>query len=163
MRSAPAVAAALLLAAGAAQAQTERAPYGAPITLEQARQVAMAAEAEGRRAGLALAFAIVEPSGQLVHFHRMDGANYSATEIAMDKARSAALFRLPTKFWADQASAANGAWVMGLRHTVPVDGGVTIVIAGRTVGAIGVSGASSAQDAVAARAGAGAVSAAREP
>lgn len=149
--------AALVLVAGATAAQDAGpAPYGAPITLEQAKRVAAAAEAEAQRNKWAVAIAVVEPSGALVHFVKLDGANYSAVEGAQDKARSAALFRLPTRIWDEQASRPGGAWVLGLRGAVPLEGGAPIVVGGRTIGAVGVSGVSSGDDGRVALAGAAA-------
>ena len=145
----------LVLGAGTAAAQeAPPAPYGAPITLEQARRVAAAAEAEARRNNWNVAIAIVEPSGQLIWFQRIDGANYASTQAAMDKARSAAGFRLSTRFWAVEGSKPGGAWVLGLNGAVPLEGGIPIVAGGRTIGGIGVSGVSSDDDAKVAQAGA---------
>jgi uncharacterized protein GlcG (DUF336 family) len=146
---------ALLLAAPAA-AQAP-APYGAPVTLAQAQRVAAAAEAEARRLGFAVAIAVVEPSGQLIHFQRLDGANYAAGEAAVDKARSAAGFRMSTRFWAVEASKPGGAWVLGLKGAMPLEGGIPLVAGGRTIGGVGVSGVASDDDAKVAEAGAAAL------
>ena len=146
----------VVLAAGSASAQTP-APYGPALSLDQARRAAAAAEVEARRNNWNVAVAVVEPSGQLVWFQRLDGANYAAGDVALEKARSAAGFRLPTRFWDEQASRPNGAWVLGLKGAVPLAGGVPIVAGGRTIGAIGVSGVSSDDDAKIAEAGAAAV------
>ena len=148
----------LVLAAGTAAAQdAPPAPYGAPITLEQAKRVAAAAEAEARRNNWNVAIAVVEPSGQLIHFQRIDGTNYASTQAAMDKARSAAGFRMSTRFWAVEGSKPGGAWVLGLQGAVPLEGGIPIVSGGRTVGGIGVSGVSSEDDAKIAQGGAAAL------
>jgi uncharacterized protein GlcG (DUF336 family) len=73
----------------------------------------------------------------------------------MDKARSAALFKRPTKAWQDAlAAGGDGLRVLGIQGAVPVEGGLPLLIDGKIVGAIGVSGGSSAQDGVAAKAGA---------
>ena len=72
-------------------------PYGAPITLEQAKKIATVAEAEVKKQPQPLAVAIVEPSGGLVYYFRIDGTNYASLEIAVRKARSAAMFRAPTQ------------------------------------------------------------------
>jgi len=149
---------ALCAFAGAAAAQdAPPAPYGLPITLAQAQRVAAAAETEARRLNFNVAIAVVEPSGQLIHFQRIDGANYAAGEAAQDKARSAAGFRLSTRVWAVEGSKPGGAWVLGLKGAVPLEGGVPIVAGGRTIGGIGVSGVSSDDDARVAQAGAAAV------
>lgn len=132
-------------------------PYGAPVTQQQARQALAAALTEAQRLGIGVAVAVVEPNGALVAFERTDGANYAAAEIALDKARSAAAFRLPTSTWDRAASQPGGSWVLGLRGAVPIEGGLPLVTGGRVVGAIGVSGGASDQDAAAARAGAAAL------
>jgi uncharacterized protein GlcG (DUF336 family) len=132
------------------------APYGAPIGLEQARRVIAAAEAEARRRGWTLAFAVVEPSGELVHFARMDGAGYGAITVSQAKARTAARFGRPTRIW-NEALAAGRLGALGIDEVLPIEGGVPLVVNGRTIGAIGVSGASSADDGIAADAGAAAL------
>ena len=144
-RLAAAAAALMLLAALPAAAQQIPEPNGAPITLDQAHKIVAAAEAEARKQNFRMAFAVIEPSGSLVMFARMDGVQYGSIEVALAKGRSAALFRRATKVFADQvAGGANGA--LSLPGAVAVEGGVPIVIGGRMVGAIGVSGGTSAQD-----------------
>lgn len=158
---------ALALASSAALAQTPAAPVaaparapappiGAPLSLEQARAAMAAAMAEARRSNFAMAIAIVEPSGALVAFERMDGTQYGSLEVAQDKARSAAWFRRPTAVF-DQAVSGGAAELLSLRGAVAIEGGVPLVVGGRLVGAIGVSGASSQQDGVVAAAGAAAL------
>jgi uncharacterized protein GlcG (DUF336 family) len=142
--AAAAGAAALSLAA-AASAQTVPGPYGPPVGLDQARGVVAAAEAEARRQGFTMAFAVVDPSGQLVAFARMDGVQTGSITVAQDKARSAALYRRPSKAFAD-AVAAGKLGVLGLHGAVAVEGGVPLVAEGRVIGALGVSGGSSEQD-----------------
>ena len=119
--------------------------YGAPVTLERAKRLVAAAEAEARRHDFLMAFAIVEPSGALVAFERMDGVQYGSLEVAQAKARSAALFRRPSKAFADTVSQGK-VGVMTLPGAVAVEGGIPIVVDGRIVGAIGVSGGTSEQD-----------------
>jgi uncharacterized protein GlcG (DUF336 family) len=99
---------------------------------------------------------VVEPSGELVHLARMDGANYSSISIAQSKARTAARFRRPTRVFSDNL-AAGRLGALGIDEVLPIEGGVPLVWNGRTVGAIGVSGASAADDGVAAEAGAAAL------
>ena len=153
---------AALAVAGSALAQTPAppapltlpppAPYGAPVTLQQAKAVMAAAEAEARRNGWNLAISVVEPSGELVLFQKMDGAGYGATAVSQAKARTAARFAQPTKRF-NEAVAAGRLGVLGITEIVPVEGGVPLIAGGRTIGAIGVSGASSAQDGQVAQAG----------
>jgi len=120
-------------------------PYGAPITLEQAKKAADAAEAEARKRNMNMVIAIVEPSGDLVYFRRMDGAQYASIKIAQEKAISAALFRRSSKAFLDRVAAGDMS-PFALRGAVPSAGGLPLVVDGKTVGAIGTSGG--ADDAV---------------
>src|SRR6266581_2211706 len=130
-------------------------PYGAPISLENAKKAAAPALAEAEKNHWNMAVAIVDPSGNLVYYEKMDNTQLGSANVAIDKARSAALFKRPTKAFQD-ALAAGGDSVRLLRiqGVVPVEGGIPLVIDGKIVGAIGVSGATSAQDAQCAKAGA---------
>lgn len=130
--------------------------YGPPISLAQAKQVAAAAEAEALKLGLHDTIAIVEPSGDLVYFERMEGGAYGHVDLALRKARSAARFRLPTMAFQDRVQA--NSFLLGLEGMIPVGGGVPIVSGGKIVGAIGVAGAPrSPPDDQVARAGADAL------
>ena len=132
--------------------------YGFPIALEAAKKVAAPALAEAARNNWAMAVAIVDPAGDLVYFERMDTTQLGSVTVAVDKARSAARFKRPTKAFQEMlASGGDGLRVFGLAGAVPVDGGVPIVVDGKIVGAIGVSGGTSAQDGQCAQAGAGSV------
>jgi uncharacterized protein GlcG (DUF336 family) len=119
--------------------------YGPAVSLADARRIADAAEAEARRRGFTLAFAIVDPSGGLVLFHKMDGTQNGSIEVAVQKARTSALFRRPTKFFSDAVAGGRNT-VLSLPNMVAIEGGVPILVDGRIAGAIGVSGASSAED-----------------
>jgi uncharacterized protein GlcG (DUF336 family) len=132
--------------------------YGTPITLEAAKRVAAPALTEASRNNWAMAVAVVEGAGDLVYFEKMDATQAGSVVIAIDKARSAARFKRPTKAFQDMLAAGGDGWrVLGLNGAVPVEGGVPIVIDGKIVGAIGVSGGTSPQDGQCARAGADAV------
>jgi len=153
----------LLLAAGSATAQpTPPSPpappppaYGMPIDLAGAKKVAAAAIAEAQRHGLFMAVAVTDPSGELVYLEKMDNTQIASVKVAEDKARSATIYRRPTKVFEDiVAGGGAGLRILGLRGAVPVEGGVPIMAGGRIVGAIGVSGGSSAQDGMVAKAGA---------
>jgi uncharacterized protein GlcG (DUF336 family) len=129
--------------------------YGSPITLEQAKQVAGPALAEARKNNWSMAVAIVDPSGQLVYFEKMDGTQNGSVRVSIDKARSAALFKRPTKAFQDMlAAGGEGVRVLALRGAIPVEGGMPLVVGGLTIGAVGVSGGTSAQDGQCAQAGA---------
>lgn len=128
-------------------------PYGA-IALDAAKKVAAPALAEASRNNWAMAVAVVDSAGDLVYFERMDATQSGSVVVAIDKARSAARFKRPTKAFQDMLAAGGEGWrVLGLQGAVPVEGGVPIVIDGKVVGAIGVSGGTSPQDGQCARAG----------
>ena len=129
-------------------------PYGAPIRLDAARRAATAALAEARRNSWTMAVAVVDIAGELVYFEKMDDTQNGSVRVAVSKARSAALFKRPTKAFQDALTATpDGLRVLGLDGAVPVEGGVPLVIDGMIVGAIGLSGGTSQQDGVCAKAG----------
>ena len=133
-------------------------PYGPAIALAVAKKAAAPALAEASRNNWAMAVAVVDTAGDLVYFERMDATQVGSVTVAIDKARSAARFKRPTKAFQDTlAAGGDGLRVLGLNGAVPVDGGVPIAIDGKIVGAIGTSGGTSAQDGQCARAGADAV------
>ncbi len=128
--------------------------YGTPVTADTAKKIAAPAIAEARKNQWLMAVAIVDPAGDLVYFERMDDTQVGSVDIAIGKARSAARFKRPTKAFQDAlAAGGEGLRILALQGAVPVDGGVPIVIDGRVVGAIGVSGGTSAQDGQVAAAG----------
>jgi uncharacterized protein GlcG (DUF336 family) len=130
-------------------------PYGAPISLEQARKPAAAALAEAAKNKWTMAVAIVDTGGILVYYEKMDNTQVASAQVAIDKARSAVIYKRPTKALQD-ALAAGGAGlrILALREAVPVEGGVPLIVDGKIIGAIGVSGDSSANDNQCAMAGA---------
>ena len=129
-------------------------PYGASINLENAKKAATAALGEATRNDWTMAAAVVDPAGDLVYFEKMDHTQVASTVIALSKARCAARFKRPTKTLQDAlAAGGDGLRILGLDGAVPVDGGVPIVVDGQVVGAIGVSGGTSAQDGQCAAAG----------
>jgi uncharacterized protein GlcG (DUF336 family) len=133
-------------------------PYGAPINGENAKKAAAAALAEARKNNWNMAAAVVDPAGDLVYFEKLDGTQAASVNIAVDKARSSARFKRPTKALQDVlAAGGEGLRLLGLQGAVPVDGGVPILIDGKIVGAIGLSGGTSAQDGQCAAAGAAVV------
>jgi uncharacterized protein GlcG (DUF336 family) len=121
--------------------------YGPPITVERAKKAAAVALAEARANGWNMAVAIVDPAGSLVYFEKMDDTQNGSVTVAQAKARSAALFKRPTKAFEDTlAAGGDGLRVLKLEGAVPVEGGIPLVIDGKIAGAIGVSGGTSAQD-----------------
>jgi uncharacterized protein GlcG (DUF336 family) len=133
-------------------------PYGAAISHESARKVASVAVAEARKNNWNMAIAIVDPAGELVYFEKLDGTQAASVNIAIDKARSSARFKRPTKALQDVlATGGAGLRMLALDGAMPVEGGVPIVIDAKIVGAIGVSGGTSQQDGEVATAAAAAV------
>jgi uncharacterized protein GlcG (DUF336 family) len=133
-------------------------PYGMPIDLEAAKKAAVAAAAEARRNKWNMAIAIVDTGGHLVYFEKMDNTQIGSVNVAIEKARSAALFRRPTKVFQDGVAAGGeGLRLLRLEGAVPVDGGVPIIVGGKILGGIGISGGSGEQDGQVARAGADSV------
>jgi uncharacterized protein GlcG (DUF336 family) len=122
-------------------------PYGPPINNESARKVAAAALAEARKNNWNMAIAIVDPAGELVFFEKIDGTQAASVNISIDKARSSARFKRPTKALQDVlAGGGAGLRMLALQGAVPVDGGTPLLMDGKIVGAIGVSGGTSEQD-----------------
>lgn len=130
-------------------------PYGAPVSLENAKKTAEGAAAEAHKNNWTIAIAIVNPDGGLIYFEKLDNTQNASGQVAINKARSAAIYKRPTKSFEDQlATGGDGLRVLRLEGAIPVEGGVPLVIDGKIVGAIGVSGATSAQDLQCAKAGA---------
>lgn len=133
-------------------------PYGPSITIAQAKRVATAALEPAYANGWTMVIAIVDPGGHLVYLEKMDETQVGSVEIAQSKACSAALFKRPTKLFQERlARGGDGLLVLRLDGVVPVEGGVPIVVDGRIIGALGVSGGSSAEDEACAAAGAAAL------
>ena len=129
-----------ILCSASLHAQTPP-PYGAPITLEEAKKPAAAALAEAARNKWTMAVAIVDPGGNLVYFEKMDNTQLGSINIAIDKARTAALYKRPTKALQDALAAGGaGLLILGVRDATPVAGGNPLIEDGKIVGAIGVSG-----------------------
>jgi glc operon protein GlcG len=132
--------------------------YGLSISTENAKIAAAAAIAQARKNHWKQAIAIVDTGGHLVYFEKMQDTQTGSVELAIEKARSAALFRRPTKVFEDGVAAGGeGLRLLRLTGAIPIDGGVPIVVDGKLIGAIGVSGGTGAQDGQVAEAGAGAV------
>jgi uncharacterized protein GlcG (DUF336 family) len=129
-------------------------PYGEAISLEQARKVIAAAEAEAKKNNWPVAIAVVDGAGFLVAFARLENTQLGSVEVALQKAKTSALFRRPTKAFEDTlASGGGNLKVLKLPGGLPIEGGLPIVHNGKIVGAIGVSGVKSTEDAQIATAG----------
>jgi glc operon protein GlcG len=134
-------------------------PYGESITLAQAKQVAGAAIAIARASEWCVAVAVVDTGGHLVYLEKLDQTAVGCVAVAGQKARSAAVFKRRTQVFQERlAHGGEELRLLRLDGAVPVEGGVPIIVGGKLVGAIGVSGAAGAEDTVCAEAGAAAVS-----
>lgn len=120
-------------------------PYGEPIRLEAAQAIVDRAVAAAGERGFRMAVAVVEPSGELVAFARMDDTQYGSIFVAQRKAETAARYREATSVM-ETRTLAGRTVTLANPDTLPIAGGLPIVVDGRIVGAIGVSGASAAQD-----------------
>ncbi len=136
---------AAILLAPAASAQQIPGPYGPAVTLTQARTIVDAAHREAKARNFRMAFAVVLPSGEPILLEVMDGTQSASITVSQQKARASARYRRPTKAFAESV-AKNGAAVLSLDGVVAVEGGVPIVSGGLVIGAIGISGGTSAED-----------------
>ena len=135
----------------------EPVPYGAPIDLVTAKKVMAAAEAEAKKNSWSVVIAIVDGGGHLVMLERLDNTQWGSVEIAQRKALTAAKFRRPTRFW-EERIAKGGVDLKLLKiNGFPMEGGLPIIHQGKVIGAIGVSGVTSTQDAQIGRAGIAAI------
>lgn len=142
--------AALSLGVTAAQAQSPS--YGGSVTVEQARKIAAGGIAEARKNNWPVAIAVVDNHGFLVYFERMDDTQTASVKIAVDKAQTAATFRRPSRVF-EEAVAKGRVAILGLSGATPITGGMPIVAGGKVIGGVGVSGVTSDQDELVAKAG----------
>lgn len=132
--------------------------YGPTVNLEQTRKVLAAAEAEAIKQGWNVAIAVVDTAGNLVGFIKRDDTQSASVLVAQDKARTAALYKRPSKAFQDMVAGGGlGLRVMSMRDVVAAEGGVPLVVDGKIIGAVGVSGVNSDQDGIVATAGAAAL------
>lgn len=128
------------------------------LTLDDAKIISAASEAEARRNNWPVVIAIVDDGGHLVHLLRLDNTQFGSVEVAIQKARAAIAFRRPTKVWEEHVADGRVRY-LGLPGTLPIEGGLPIVVKNQFVGAVGVSGVRSNEDAQIAQAGLAAVAA----
>jgi uncharacterized protein GlcG (DUF336 family) len=140
----------LTLPATPGRAQTPP-PYGPEITHETAKKVATAALATAVRNKWPVAVAVVDNHGFLVYYERLDDTQTSGPSIAVEKARTAAMFRRPSRSFDERSK--TQVSVLGMPGATPITGGLPIVVDGKIVGGIGVSGMSADQDEQVAQAG----------
>lgn len=134
-------------------------PTKRTLTLEAARRMAAAAEAEARKNNWAVAIAIVDDGGNLLLFHRMDNAKLVTIDIATRKARTAVYFQGETKGLEEEVTKGGRTALLPIDGFMPLEGGIPLVVEGKVIGAIGVSGVTGQQDAQCAKAGAAALGA----
>jgi glc operon protein GlcG len=140
-------------AAPAAPAATPAPPapaYGMPVNEAQAEKIVRGAVAEAKRLNFRMAITVVEPTGALVMFHKIDDTQYASIRVSQEKATGAAMGKRPTKAFADSIAKSPGVATMGV---IAVEGGLPIFSGGKVIGGVGVSGGSSVQDAQVAQAG----------
>jgi glc operon protein GlcG len=123
------------------------------LTLDDAKRIAAAAEAEAVRNQWNVAIAILDDGGTLLYMQRADGTQIASAEICVAKGRAAISFKRPTKALEDSVAGGRIA-TLALPGNVPVEGGLPLIYKGDIVGAIGVSGVQSVQDGIIAKAGA---------
>lgn len=122
------------------------------LTLDGAGRVADAAQSEARRRGWDVAIAVVDPGGGLIVFRRMDGVQHASVDIAIEKARTSARFRRPSKAMAD-AVGRGTVGLVGVDGMLMMEGALPVIVDSVVVGAVGISGMTGAQDAEIAAAG----------
>lgn len=135
-------------------AQQGPTPYGPAITIEQAKKAMAAAEAEARKNNWPVAITIVDSGANLVMMQKLDNTQHGSVQIAEGKARTAVNLRRPTKALEDAiAGGGGGLRLLAVEGLYPMEGGIPIIVEGRIIGGIGVSGVLSSQDAAVANAG----------
>ena len=136
-------------------------PYGMNIGLDQAHKALTAAAAEAKKHNWKMSLTVVDTAGNLVAHATMDGTQYGSIAISQGKARTAALFRRPSKVFADGINGGSPATLslLALNQGAASEGGLPIIVDGKLIGAIGVSGGTAPQDGVVAKAGLDAASA----
>lgn len=129
-------------------------PYGPSINIARALQVIAAAEAEAKKRDWKLAIAVVDPAGELVAFHKMDGTQVASVAIAQGKARTAARYRRDTRVFFNAMESGHPYIATLDRDLVASLGGIPLLEGGKLIGAIGCSGGTGDQDELACKAGA---------
>ena len=122
------------------------------LTLDDAKKIAAGAEAEAKRNEWPVVIVIVDDGGHLLHLQRLDNTQYGSINVAIEKARAAIAFRRPTKIWEENIVQGQLRY-LNLPGTLPIEGGLPIIIHDQFVGAVGVSGVRSFQDSQIAQAG----------
>jgi glc operon protein GlcG len=152
MKKLPLIAAVFTAFMAEAQLATKKA-----LTLEAAKQIAAAAEAEAKKNNWTMVVAIMDDGGHLIYLERMDGTQIGSVEVAQEKAATAIKFKRPTKSLEDNVAGGRQV-ILKLPGATPIEGGLPIAVGNEIIGAIGVSGGTSPQDGQVAAAGLAAVS-----
>jgi uncharacterized protein GlcG (DUF336 family) len=143
--------------AASAMAQQATPPYG-PISMETALKVVAAAEAEAKKNNWPVVITVVDSGGHIVIVHRLDNTQIASLAVAEGKARTAVVYRRPSKAFEDGLAAGGiNLRILTLPQVIAVDGGVPLMVDGKLIGAVGVSGVLAAQDGQIANAGANAL------
>jgi len=143
------VAVAMMLTSVVAQGQlaTKKA-----LTLDAAKAMAAASLAEAKKNNWTMVICVVDDGGHLIYLEKMDGTQIGSVQVAQDKAATAVNFKRPTKALEDAVAGGRNA-VLKLTGAIPIEGGIPVMVGGELVGAVGVSGGTSPQDAQVAAAG----------
>ena len=140
--------------AAVAAAQDKRPGYGTPVNTATAKKIAAAVLAECQKNSWNVAVAVVDNHGYLVYYERMENTQYASNDIAIGKARAAATYRRPTRAFADVINK-GGPATATLPGVFASPGGLPLMVDGKVVGAVGVSGVTGDQDEQCAKAGVG--------
>ncbi|MGH7886075.1 MAG: GlcG/HbpS family heme-binding protein [Thermodesulfobacteriota bacterium] len=146
------------LITGAAVFAQTKLPVKQILTLELAKDIANAAKAEAEKRGATVVIAIVDDGGHLIFLERLDDTQVASVEVGIGKARTAAIFRRPSKVFEDQVKEGRVA-AIALPGATPLQGGIPIIAGGKVIGAIGVSGNTPKEDEDIAKVGAAVIEA----
>jgi len=150
---------ALALSLSFSAAAKAQLPVKSVLTLEAAKKIATAAETEAKKHGATVVIVVVDDGGHLLLLERLDDTQVASVEVGIGKARTAAIFRRPSKVFEDQVREGRVA-ALALPGATPLQGGVPIVFEGKVIGAIGVSGNTPQEDEDIAKVGAASAAAA---
>jgi len=126
------------------------------LTLAAAKKIAAAAEAEAVKNNWRVVIAIVDDGGHLIYLQRIDETQTGSIDVAIQKARGAVAYKRPTKVFEDAVAGGRNV-ILSLPHAMPIEGGLPLIVDGKVIGGIGVSGVTAPQDGVIAKAGADAL------
>ena len=135
----------IILVLAAAHAAAAETPLKPVLTLGAAKKAVEAAEKEAARRGATVVIAVVDDGGRLILLERLDDTQVASVDVGIGKARTAAIFRRPSKVFEDQIREGRVA-ALALPGATPLQGGIPIIIDGKVVGAIGVSGNTPQED-----------------